>query len=125
MISSVGSSLPIITPNISRLRGGSGKLAVPVRPFQAYYAQFKHLTGVPNSKIESSVPLSKLRILDNLIERLVGQKGKGAQYLKISQNNVDQLISKLKNEISIKENFQSANYQSLSPEKGILLNLLV
>ncbi|MBN2738252.1 MAG: hypothetical protein JXR70_14810 [Spirochaetales bacterium] len=125
MINAVGSSFPIISPNISRLKSGTGKVTVPVRPFQAYYTHFKHLTGVPSTKIESSVPLSKLRVLDHLIELLVGQKGKASQYLKISENNIDQLISKLSDEIRINENFKKNNYSTIMPEKGIFLNLLV
>lgn len=125
MISAVGNSFPIISPNISRLKNGSGKVAVPVKPFQAYYTHFKHLTGVPNAKIESSVPVSKLRVLDHLIEQLIGQKGKATQFLKISDNNIDQLISKLSQEIKIKNNYQSGQFASFGPEKGILLNLLV
>ena len=59
-----------LTPNLlhaSRL----GKTSVPVRPIQSVYAQFKHIVGVPSRGQGATIPFSKLRHLDNLIDRLV------------------------------------------------------
>jgi hypothetical protein len=48
-----------------------GKTAVPVKPLQSVYARFKHLVGVPAYGTSGHVPFSKLRNLDNLIDRFM------------------------------------------------------
>ena len=61
---------PLLTPSLL-LTSRLGKTAVPVKPLQSVYAQFKHITGVPSRAEGGTVPLNKLWHLDKLIDRLV------------------------------------------------------
>ena len=65
--------------NISHSSGASGKLYVPVNPNSVLYAQFNHVSGVPRSSCQSGVPakqgqngvsISKIQILNTLIDNL-------------------------------------------------------
>ncbi len=56
---------------VQNLRGGQGRLEVPVAPADSLYARFEHLRGVPSP--EGGVPLFKLRVLDKLIDRLLAE----------------------------------------------------
>ena len=56
---------------VQNLRGGQGRLEVPVAPADSLYARFEHLRGVPSP--EGGVPLFKMRVLDKLIDRLLAE----------------------------------------------------
>lgn len=60
------------TVSAARLAGaGTGKqIYVPVRPILSPYAQYKHVRGVPAPSPKKAVPLSKLRVLNNIIDSL-------------------------------------------------------
>lgn len=81
MIAAVASPGPFLNIlRVQNLRGG--ELEVPVSPAQSAYARFEHLRAVPSP--EGGVSLFKLRVLDNLIDRLLaeGQRGPGAAALR-------------------------------------------
>ena len=59
--------------NIVKARYSEGRIAVPVSQSLAPYARFKHISGVPSPK--GGYPLSKLKTLDILIDRLKRIKG--------------------------------------------------
>lgn len=50
--------------------GSSGKLYVPVNPGAVVYAQFDHISGVAAGKNQHGVSLTKIQILNTLIENL-------------------------------------------------------
>jgi hypothetical protein len=121
MVSSVSSS-PIILPNLIRFQNGAGKISYPVKPDQNIFAQFKYITTFPSEDGGDNVSVYKLQILDQLLEKLVGEPGKGSDYLRISKDFADSLISKLKGELANREYNSNKSYGNLSPEKGIILN---
>ena len=49
---------------------GSGRLYVNVEPNMVMYTQYKHVSGVAAKKTEPTVPISKLQIVNALIDRL-------------------------------------------------------
>ncbi|MFP4363127.1 MAG: hypothetical protein ACLFR1_04595, partial [Spirochaetia bacterium] len=55
--------------NILRARYSKNKVALPVNKHAANYARFKHVRGIA-APSGQGLPLFKLKILDNLIERL-------------------------------------------------------
>ncbi len=56
---------------ISSFHAGSrSRVFVPVRPAQAVFAQYRHVSGVSASLGQKSVPLSRLQILDSLLSNL-------------------------------------------------------
>ena len=56
--------------NISHSSGASGKLYVPVNPNSVLYAQFNHVSGVPAKQGQNGVSISKIQILNTLIDNL-------------------------------------------------------
>ena len=59
---------------VSSVSSAAGKLYVPVAPALVGYSQFKHVAGVAAGKGQSGVNISKISILNALIERLAGIK---------------------------------------------------
>ena len=56
---------------------GSSKISVPVSPSSYIYSQFEHISGVPAPDGTKGVSISKLKILDVLIDQLSQLKRKG------------------------------------------------
>lgn len=112
--------------SILRARYGNGPVSLPTRG--GLYARLKHIQGVP-SRGEGGFTISRLRALDNLIERLTrlkkGQPPEGGRSLTAQQ--VDQQIEKLSRELrqelaSMEKSGFSAGWKDLS--LGSLVNLL-
>jgi hypothetical protein len=128
MVGSVVSTRPFITPNLwhaSRL----GKTTVPVRPIQSVYAQFKHIIGVPARDENSYIPFSKLRYLDNLIDRLVQIRSRDrGEFQKVNYNeieNVDALVQKLQQDLKVHVMAAPTSFGGFFSSAGNLVNLLV
>jgi hypothetical protein len=71
-----------------RARFGNGRISFPVRPSQAIYAHFKYVSGVPAGGEDQGLTLSRLKSIDNLIDRLVQLKksvGSGPEKARIQQ----------------------------------------
>jgi hypothetical protein len=71
VIEGISSARPGLFPDLLRVRDANDRLTAPVRPAQTVFAQFKHIRSVPSS--DGAVSLFKLRVLDNLIDRLLAE----------------------------------------------------
>ena len=60
--------------NILRAQYSSGKVALPLDG--ALYARFRHIQGVPASGNGSGYSISKLQVIDLLVDRLVRLRGR-------------------------------------------------
>lgn len=76
MVDSVSTPRAIHVSKLIRARHSNGRISVPVLRNQAYYARFKHVRGVPSLQDGAGYSLSKLRVLDILIDRLSAAKGR-------------------------------------------------
>jgi len=54
--------------------GSSGRIYVPVKNSVAVFTQFEYVRGTPASKGQEGVPVSRIRILNTLIDQLVSMK---------------------------------------------------
>lgn len=54
--------------------GAGGKLYVPVKPSSVVYAQFDHVSGFAAKSNQNGVSVSKIQILNSLINQLVSMK---------------------------------------------------
>lgn len=106
----------------------SGKLFVPVSPSAVIYAQFNHISGVAAPKGQSGVSISKIQILNSLIENL--SKIKGAQNsktksVKLTEGQVDVLIEKYQKEIARSVQASQAQFMlnGAKPEAGALFSI--
>ncbi len=130
---SVNAATSFIIPNLwhsSRM----GKTTVPVKPMQSVYAHFKHIIGVPSRDEGATVPFTKLRYLDNLIERLVQiQSRESKAYQKVSYNDiidideigdVNGFVQKLQSELRTKVIAEILPFGGFFSVGGNLINLL-
>jgi hypothetical protein len=71
-----GSSAITYLPSANYASGGyaSGRISLPVPPAQYIYSHFEHVSGVPAPEGTRGVAVSKLKILDVLIEQLAQMK---------------------------------------------------
>ncbi len=56
---------------ISSISESSGRVSLPVARSQTPYAQFKYVQGIPSASSNKAVPISRLRMLNSLINSLV------------------------------------------------------
>lgn len=112
--------------NIIRAQYANGRIALPVHG--NLYTRFKHVQGVPASTSNGGYSVSKLRMIDLLVDRLV--KLKGHSVMKLTEDQTgdhDTLISQFAGELS--RSLRSAD--AISPsvtagiaERGMLVNLV-
>jgi len=107
---------------------GSGALYVPVSPSAVVYSQFSHVRGTPSS--EGGVSVSKIKILNTLIDQLISMKTKKTLskdlISQLTDNQKDVLIKQYQKQIQ-SELTQSARagtygFAGLLPEAGSVVN---
>jgi len=82
--------------------GASGKLFVPVNPSSVIYAQFDHISGIAASEGQQGVSVSKIQILNTLIENLSRIKSNPnmSKTLQVSEEQADALIKNYQQQIA-------------------------
>lgn len=81
--------------------GSSGKLYVPVSRSSLIYSNFDHVSGVAAKTGQNGVSISKIRILNSLIERLSAiQNEQKKSVQNISENQAEVLIKNYQKQIS-------------------------
>ena len=108
----------------SSIVAAAGKMYVPVSKSALLYSHFDHVSGVAAGNGQSGVSISKLRILNSLIERVSAIKNEPAKTLKeVSPDQADALI----------QNYQKQLQQALQtpyilngaqPQAGDIFSLL-
>lgn len=88
------STQPTINPSyLMRARYSGSRIAFPVKPSQAVYAHFEHVTGIPSQE-GKGISLSKLRTIDKLIDRLISIKASSGN--SEQKERIDSMIASLK-----------------------------
>lgn len=90
-------------PSYARQMYQSSKLSLPVAPSTYIYSQFKHVSGTPAPEGVRGVSITKLKVLDVLIDQLaqlkkdkqVGMERPGEP----SEEQLDALIEQYENDI--------------------------
>lgn len=105
-------------------RWASGRIAVPVVPGQALYANFKHVSGVASGE-GAGFSVEKLKILDALIERLSARRAEPILSREdaggLSPERADALIEQYVRELKA---LAAKPYASaVLPEAGALVSL--
>ena len=106
-----------------------GKLSLPVDPSLSLYSRFRHVRGVPSIDRTGGVPLSKLRALDNLIDRLIRLGGKQPIVKNIDNLNekeIEGLISQYQRGLhqTLNSSRKLAGYVGKSVESALTLNMV-
>jgi hypothetical protein len=89
-------------PNFSyaMTASNSGRMSFPVSPANYIYSQFKHVSGVPAPEGMQGVTVTKLKILDVMIEKLSQMKQRPELNTQdLSNEQIDALISKYEGQI--------------------------
>jgi hypothetical protein len=101
-----------------------GKMSLPVAPSAYIYSHFRHVYGVPAPEGTQGVNLTKLKILDTMIERLDSIKKQPSAVAidgEISDARMNALVEKLQKEIQA----ATAPPYPASVPAGILFNIAV
>ena len=122
------SGVPSITiPNLSYYGAYGTKMALPVDSSSLVYSHFEHVSGIPATKESQGVSISKLNLLDALINRLNQIDKDGASLAPgLKDNSIDSIIENLVNKVrqTEAENSVSPYLQIPFAQSGILFNLI-
>lgn len=107
---------------------GEGKFTLPVSPDVYIYSHFRHVSGTPAAEGEQGISITRLKILDTLIEQL-SQLKKGSPTLSnmaLSEKQIDALIDQYTKELKAAQvAHQAFPYQpSPSLREGTFLNMV-
>lgn len=109
----------------------TGKTSLPVSPSMVIYSQFKHVAGTPAPEGTQGVNISRLKILNTMIEQL--EKMKGENTVKINETELQEqlamddekrinaLIELYHQELKTAQN--AAVYTPAAPETGALFSI--
>jgi hypothetical protein len=116
-------SFPSIGYAITASMGG--RTSLPVSPGMVIYSHFKHVSGTPAPEGTKGVNISKLKILDTLIEQLSKMKSQPSVDLgslnESDEKRINALIEQYQKQIKAA---QAANiYTPASPVTGSLFNI--
>jgi hypothetical protein len=116
-------AFPSVGYAISASQGG--KMALPVAPGMVIYSHFKHVTGIPAPEGTTGVNISKLKILDTLIEQLTKMKGQSAVNPGIvseqDEKRIDALIEQYQKQIKAAQSVSM--YTPAAPVTGALFSI--
>ena len=121
--STAASSRSIQLASILRAQYSSGKVSLPVNG--GVYARFRHVQGVPGSA-EGGFTLSKLQMIDIMVERLVRLQGEGVDMAVSTDKSPDSVIHALAEQLHEAMTGQGELAERFSAgivEPGMLLSL--
>jgi hypothetical protein len=106
-----------------------GRMSLPVSPSAYIYSHFKHVSGVPAPEGVKGVTISKLKILDTLIEQLSKMKQQPQPSFGVpgedAEKRINALIEQYEGQIRAAQAAQSIPYSpaAAAPASGILLSV--
>jgi hypothetical protein len=105
----------------------NGRVSLPVAPSLVLYSQFKHISGTPAPEGTQGVNISKLRILDTLIEQLSKMQNKPVADFGNLEGTDEQRINALieQHQKQIKAAQSVSFYTPAAPAVGTLFNIAV
>jgi hypothetical protein len=104
---------------------GDGRMSLPVAPGQVIYSYFKHVSGTPAPEGTTGVNISKLKILNTLIDQLERIKSQPMADLGTLDENNEQRINALIEQYhqQIKATQNISLYTPAAPGTGLLFNI--
>ena len=108
---------------------GHGKLYVPVAQSNVIYAHFDHVTGVAAKPNQQGVSISKIQILNSLLNQLISMKNQpklDAKVEEMSDSQLDALIQSTQTKIQTNVQMAQATGYGLAgaaPEAGAVFSL--
>jgi hypothetical protein len=118
-------AFPSIGYAISAASGG--RMSLPVSPSQLIYSHFKHVSGTPAPEGTSGVNITKLKILDTLIEQLSKMKNQPSANSGIvdehDEKRINALIEQYQKQIKAAQSVSI--YTPIAPITGALFSISV
>ncbi len=109
--------------------GSSGKLYVPVNPSAVIYSQFDHISGVASPNPERGVSVSKIQILNSLLNQLISMRGQSKVKIEddgsLSEDQMQNLIQNYQSQIQHEiEKSRESGYglAGVQPQNGQILD---
>jgi hypothetical protein len=105
-----------------------GRVSVPVSPSSYIYSHFRHISGTPAPEGVEGVSVSKLKILDSLIEEIVRLRAMpepsyGAQG-ESPEERFSSMVEQFQEQVRKAQAANTATpYQAASPEQGMIFNV--
>ena len=115
-------SIPSIGYAITASMGG--RTSLPVSKSMLIYAHFKHVSGVPAPEGTQGVNISKLKILDTLIEQLSRMKNQPIAQMSMDESDekrINALIEQYQQQIKTAQ--AAPVYTPAAPVTGALFNI--
>lgn len=108
--------------------GAGGKLYVPVKPSSVVYAQFDHISGFAAKSNQNGVSVSKIQILNSLINQLVSMKNtpKVQPDITMTGDQMDAMIENYQGQIhATMQMAQATGYgmAGVTPQAGTLFSV--
>ena len=109
--------------------GGHGKLYVPVAEQNVIYAHFDHVTGVAAKPNQKGVSISKIQILNSLLNQLISMKSQPKLNVKpenMDDSQLDALIQSTQSKIQAHVQIAEATGYGLAgvaPQNGAVFSL--
>ncbi|MBP3772459.1 MAG: hypothetical protein J6I53_07200 [Treponema sp.] len=109
--------------------GGHGKLYVPVAKSNVIYAHFDHVTGVAAKPNQKGVSISKIQILNSLLNQLISMKSQPKPNIapeNMDDSQLDALIQSTQSKIQTNIQVAQATGYGLAgaaPEAGAVFSL--
>jgi len=108
-------------------RATDGRMSLPVSPGMMIYSHFKHVSGTPAPEGTQGVNISRLKILDTMIEQLSKMKNKPhADFGNLEgtdENRINALIEQYQKQLKAAQSV--GVYAPNAPATGALFNLTV
>ncbi|GBU28895.1 hypothetical protein R84B8_02457 [Treponema sp. R8-4-B8] len=108
-------------------RATDGRMSLPVSPGMMIYSHFKHVSGTPAPEGTQGVNISKLKILDTMIEQLSKMKNQPhANFGNLEgtdETRINALIDQYQKQIKATQSL--GVYAPAAPVTGALFNLSV
>jgi hypothetical protein len=129
---STGSQVGMISMTALRYaQPAAGQPVMPVRPAELVYANFRHIQVRPDSRLDSGVPIYKLKILDTLIDHLspgraAGREGSArAGAARVDAASIDSLIVEMSRGLRGAEHGRPGGYLAgFLPPPGAFVDLV-
>jgi len=103
----------------------SGRMSLPVAPSEVIYSHFKHVSGTPAPEGISGVNISKLKILNTLIEQLDRMKNQSSSGVSAidehDERRINALIDQYQRQIKTAQSMSI--YTPAAPATGMLFNI--
>lgn len=109
--------------------GGHGKLYVPVAQSNLIYAHFDHVTGVAAKPNQKGISISKIQILNSLLNQLISMKNQPKPNIapeNLDDSQLDALIQSTQSKIQTNMQIAEATGYGLAgaaPEAGAVFSL--